>query len=190
MNALDATNPAKRTITRMRSNRNEQPRNRIRIGRIDSPHSFPGDFASIIQLPGRPSIMMADNRTPLVMELSLRSLQSPSKLTITPSLTNVNLRASRMHLQNNVLARRRFDCVGHIGPRNVLPARRDSHCNHQYELHEKFIHGEQCTTAAQRVGRTFLSASVDLRCMRRGRPRPRTSKCRRERPRSCNHEPK
>jgi hypothetical protein len=52
-----------------------------------------------------------------------------------------------------------------------LPAKRDSHCNHQYELHEKFIHGEQCTTAAQRVGWTFLSAPVDLRCMWRGRPR-------------------
>lgn len=80
--------------------------------------------------------MMADNRTLLVMKLSLRSLQSPSELTISPSLTNVNLRASRTHLQNNVLARRRFDCVGHIGSRNVLPARRDSHCDHQYELHE------------------------------------------------------
>lgn len=80
--------------------------------------------------------MMADNRTLLVMKLSLRSLQSPGELTISPSLAHVNLRASGMHPQNNLLARRRFDCVGHIGPWNVLPARKDSHCDHHYELHE------------------------------------------------------
>ena len=146
----------------MTSNGNQQPRNRIRVRRIDVSRGLPRDLAPIIQLPRGPGIVMPDNRALRVVKLGVRSLQSPPKLTVSPSLADVNLRARSLHLQNNLLIPRRFDCVRHVGARQALRASAYSYCDQHCDLHQPFIHGKQFTTPLQCHVKPFGPAQAKI----------------------------
>ena len=66
----------------MTSDSHEQPGNRIRSWRIDSGDGLARNFASVVVLPSGSSIVPANDRALLVMQLCLGSLQTPGELAV------------------------------------------------------------------------------------------------------------
>src|SRR5580704_19551736 len=98
---LDAGDTAEDAFSGMTSGGHKQPRNRIRIWRIDPSHRFACDFTPIVVLPGRAGIVSADDRSLLIVKLCIRSLQGPAVLAVRSPLTRVDLRSRRVNLQDN-----------------------------------------------------------------------------------------
>ncbi len=146
VNALDAGDPAEDALSGMTSGGHEQPGNRIRIGRIDPSYGFPGDFTPIVVLPGRTSIVSADDRSLLIVKISFRSLQGPTVLAVRSLLTGVDLRSRSVNLQDNFLAGRRFNLVGYIGAWNPLFICECNNSGQNGSLQKFCDHGENSNT--------------------------------------------
>ena len=87
----------------------QQPRNRIRIRRIDLCRGLAHHFTSIPVFPRRAGEVVADCRALLIVQLRFWAFQNPGGLAIGSKLTAVNLRAGSMSYKN--------DFAPHLAPR-------------------------------------------------------------------------
>jgi hypothetical protein len=158
VNALDAGYPAEDALSGMTGGGHEQPRNRIRIGRIDPSYGFAGDFTPIVVFPGRTSIVSADDRSLLIVKISFRSLQGPTVLAVRSLLTGVNLRSRSVILQDNFFAGRRFNLVGYIGAWNPLSICECNNSGQNGSLQTFCDHGENSNTKG--MTKWFPTASL------------------------------
>jgi hypothetical protein len=149
---LDAGDTAEDAFSGMTSGGHKQPRNRIRIWRIDPSHRFACDFTPIVVLPGRAGIVSADDRSLLIVKLCIRSLQGPAVLAVRSRLTRVDLRSRRVNLQDNFLAGGRFNLVGYIGSRNRLSICECNDSGQNGNLEKSCDHGENSNTKGMTSG--------------------------------------
>ncbi len=65
---------------------------------------------------------MADHRPLLVMQFCIGRFQDPAEMTVRCRLTRVDLRAGRVRNEDNLLARRSIEFLGHVGAGDGLSA--------------------------------------------------------------------
>ena len=90
--------------------------------------------------------MPADRCPLLVIQLCFRSLQSPGELAVRSWQTHVDLRSRRVGLQDNPLAGRSLNFVGHVGARDALPTCQRSDPDHSDHWQQSWYHEQKFNT--------------------------------------------
>ncbi len=146
VNSLDGVDVAEHAFSGMAGNRNQQPGNRIRVGRIDLGDGLTGNLAAVVVFPSGSGKVMADHRPLLVMKLCVGRFEDPGKMTVRCGLTHVDLRAGRVGDEDKILARWSIEFLGHIGARDGLSAGASSESDKSGEQQQSGYHAQEFTT--------------------------------------------
>jgi len=166
VNSLDGVDSAEHPFAGMAGNRNQQPGNRVRVGRIGLGDGLPGNLAAVVAFPCGSGKVMADHRPLLVMKLCVGRFEDPGKMTVRCGLTHVDLRAGSVGNKDNLLARRSIEFLGHVGAGDGLSAGVSSDSDKSGEEQWSRHHAQEFTTVrgVAAVGRTIKTgASYPLR---------------------------
>src|SRR5271156_668783 len=117
---LNSGHVAKQAVSGMAHNVHQQPRNRVRIERIDVSHGFACDFATVFQLPCGTGRMLSNHFIFAIVQFGIRSLQRPTIFSVRPSLAGIDLTPRGMGVHRNLQARRRLDRIRDVRSRLIL----------------------------------------------------------------------
>ncbi len=102
LDALDSCDAAERAVSRMTGYPQKQPRDGTDIRGVDAGRDFGGNFATIVMFPGRPCIMLSDDRSLFIIESRFRRLQRPIKPAVRAFLANIDLKSCGMGPQHQL----------------------------------------------------------------------------------------
>src|SRR5580704_735239 len=94
----------------------QQPGNRVSIGCLLSSDGLSRYLASVLELPGWPSIMPPDGFPVRVEKFCFRCSEDPGQLLVCASLADVNLRSGGGCFENHPFPSRSLEVRRDIGP--------------------------------------------------------------------------
>ena len=138
-NPLDRGHTTEYPVSRMPACAQQQPGDCAGLWGVSAGYKFAHHVTSVGVLPSRTGIVRTNSFALAISEFGFRSFQRPGKFLVCGYLANIDLRAGSVHLQDNLLTRRRFDVVGNFRARNLLSTCQGQNpsCNKQ---RDGFIH--------------------------------------------------
>jgi hypothetical protein len=110
---LNARDVAQHPVSRVSCGTQKEPRYSGQTWRLSSGNQLAGYLASILEPPGGTGRMPPNRPAALIAKLRLGSLEGPHQFSIRVGLTNIDLESGSVGAQNNFVAARSSDGVGH-----------------------------------------------------------------------------